>query len=306
MQLSITKSVALTAFIMYAAMSQAQIKISKVANGTRTAVASGGKIDVRIQDDEKALENIVVDIDIAAFKKAYKYDLVGVYYKWQGTTMGYYEHEFDSQLNTKKYGGKGVIPVYLFDTKNFKETDFRTLAEGTYYSGPEGEKTREILIKGYYITGEEGYFDRNDMYKTRNTYSEGELITKVPFGAVFTPEAIAAHDLRLAQNMVSNMSDRFENNVKSNITQYVAPYVATPLYGALADGIQDVWNAKVAAVMAEKDAQKALDGANQLEKDFEVMMNVSRKDKSILKTMNKEIKSKTTIDQKWELIQANA
>lgn len=297
---------ALAAFILSAAAVHSQIKISKVANGTRTAVKSGEKVDIRIGADEMAIDNIVVELDIAALKKTYKYDLIEVGYKWNGTMMGYYDHEFDSQLNVKKYGGKGVVPVYLFNTKNFKETDYRLLAEGTYYSGPEGEKTREIVVVGYYITGEEGYFDRNDVWKTRNTYSKGEPLVKVPFNAVFSAEVIAEHDLNMARRTADELSDRFDRNVKENITQYVAPYVATPLYGALAEGFQEVWDAKVKALMAESDPQKATAAAEQLTKDFELMKTVSQKDKAVLKTMNKEIKTKTTTDQKWELIKANA
>jgi hypothetical protein len=306
MKFGITKSIALATFLLSAAAVHSQIKISKVANGTRTAVKSGEKIDIRIGAEEMALDNIVVDLDIAAFKKAYKYDLVGVYYMWQGAIISYYEHEFDSPLNLKKYGGKGVIPVYLYNTKNFKETDYRILADGTYYSGPDGEKTREIVVKGYYITGEEGYFDQYDVYKTRNTYSSGEPLTKAPFNAVFSPEVMAEHDLRMARATASKLSDNFGNDVKGNVSQYVAPYVNTPLYGALVDGFQEVWDAKVAAVMAESDAQKAAAAVEQLTKDFALMKAISQKDKAVLKTMNKEIKTKTTTDEKWELIKANA
>jgi hypothetical protein len=306
MKFTITKSIALVTLMLSATAVHSQIKVSKVANGTRTSVKSGDKVDIKIGGDEMAIDNIVVEIDIAAFKKTYKYDLVGIYYKWNGRIVSYYEHEFDSQLNTKKYGGKGVVPVYLYNTKNFKETDYQVLSEGTYYSGPEVEKTREIVIEGYYITGEEGYFDYNDNYKTRNTYSRAEPLMKLPFNAVFSAEVIAEHNLIFARNTVSDLSSRFDNDIKWHITQYLAPYINTPMYGALADGFQEVWDAKAAAVMAESDAGKAVAALEQLSKDYELMKAVAQKDKSILKAMNKEIKAKTSIDQKWELIKANA
>ncbi len=305
MKLRITKSLALAAFMLSATAAQSQIKISKVVNGTRTAVKSGDKVDIRIGDDEVAIDNIVAELDIAAFTKTYKYDLVGIYYMSNGHILGYYEHQFESQLNTKKYGGKGVIPVYVYDTKNFKETDYRVMAEGTYYAGAESGG-REIVVKGYYITGEEGYFDAYDNYKFRNTYSEGEPLMKVPFNTVFSPEAIAAYKLKMAHFTVSELSATFEDRVKWNIAQYVAPYIATPMYGALADGFQEVWDAKVEAVLAENDPDKAAAAAEQLEKDYELMKAVSQKDKSALKTMNKEIKSMTSTEEKWQLIKSNA
>lgn len=58
-------------------------------------VKNGDNIMLRIGNDEKVIDNVVVDIDIVVFKKVYKYDVVVVYYMWYGSIMGYYEYEFD-------------------------------------------------------------------------------------------------------------------------------------------------------------------------------------------------------------------
>ena len=305
MQFRITKTIAAAAFVLATVSAQAQFKLYKVTNGTRTAIKSGDKVDIRLAADDAALDNVMVEIDIAAFKKAYKFDRVAIVYTLNNYEVSYYGHTFDSQLNLKKYGGKGLVPVYAFDTKNFKETDFRTLVKGSIsYDGPS-KNVRKVIIYGSYITGEEGYFD-NDTYKTRDVYSAGEQLATIELNAVFNEQRMLDYDYDNAVRALENMSDRFERNVVSNITQYVAPYVATPLYGALADGFKEVWAAKLALVKSETDKQKTIAAVEQLAKDFELMGTVAQKDKAILKTMNKEIKTKTTIEEKWELIKANA
>ena len=51
------------------------------------------------------------------------------------------------------------------------------------------------------------------------------------------------------------------------------------------------------------DASIAL--VKQLYEDYKLMREVSLKDKAILKTMNKEIKTKATPQDKWDYIKAN-
>ena len=308
MQFRITKTITAVAFVLASVSVQAQIKISKVTNGTRTAVKNGDKVDIHLsKTDETVLDNVVVDLDIAAFKKAYKFDRVAIVYTLNNYEVEYYGHTFDSPLNTKKYAGKGIIPVYAYDTKNFKETDFRTLVKGSVnYSGSRTD-VRKVIVYGSYKTGEEGYFDNNDIYKTRDVFSPGEVLASVDLNVIFDEERMLDYDYnRVMNNDLENMSDKFERNIVGNVTQYVAPYVATPLYGALAEGFREVWKSKVDALKAETDKQKAINSVKQLSADYETMYKASQKDKAVLKTMNKDIKTKTTVEEKWELIKANA
>lgn len=101
--------------------------------------------------------------------------------------------------------------------KNFKEIDYCIMVEGMYYFGLDGEKICEIFVKGFYIMGEEGYFDWNDIYKMWNMYFLGELIMKVLVIVVFNLEVIVVSDLKVVCNMVSNLFDGFDRSVKLNI-----------------------------------------------------------------------------------------
>jgi|GEM_PF-3340692 len=306
MQFRITRTIVAATFVLAALSAQAQFKIYKVTNGTRTAIKSGDKVDIRLAADDAVLDNVVVDLDIAAFLKAYKFDRVAIVYTLNNYEVEYYGHTFESTLNLKKYAGKGIIPVYAYDTKNFKETDFRTLVKGSVVYDGSLKDVRKVVIYGSYKTGEEGYFDNNDIYKTRDVFSPGELLATVELNVLFNQQKILDYDYNRSLSDLETMSYRFDRNVLENITQYLAPYVGTPMYGALADGFSDVWKAKVALVKSETDKQKTIDAVAQLAKDFELMATVSNKDKAILKTMNKDIKSKTTLEEKWDLIKSNA
>ena len=157
------KIVLASAVLIFSNAVNAQFKFSKVnvADGVKTGVKAGDKVDMRISPTGTVEQNFVVDIDIAAFRKAYKYDVVIVSYLRNDQVNYSYLHEFESVLNTKKYGGKGIIPVYAYDTKKFKETDYRTLAKNLIeYDGTT--VVRKIAVYGSFITGEEGYFDEKD------------------------------------------------------------------------------------------------------------------------------------------------
>ena len=54
-----------------------------------------------------------------------------------------------------------------------------------------------------------------------------------------------------------------------------------------------------------ENADKYIASVAELNKDLEVMYAVAAKDKAVLKTLNKEIKTKQTTQEKWDYIQAN-
>lgn len=311
------KMVLAGAVLIFSNAVNAQFKFSKVnvADGVKTPVKTGSKVDLNISPTGNVQQNFVVDLDIAAFKKAYKYDVVIVAYLRNDQVTYSYLHEFESVLNTKKYGGKGIIPVYAYDTKKFKETDYRALAKDLIeYEGTK-PVSRKLAVYGSFITGEEGYFDSNDMYQLRNKYSEGELLGYIELNTVYNKKQIEDYNANQkkeeynnAQRYVDNMNSNFKRNVIEKVEQYLAPVVATPMYAALSEGMREVWNAKVKAVEAGKspeNADKYIESVNALEKDLEVFQAVASKDKAILKTMNKDIKTKKTTEEKWEYIQAN-
>lgn len=310
------KIVLASAVLIFSNAANAQFKFSKVnvADGVKTAVKAGDKVDMRISPTGTVEQNFVVDIDIAAFRKAYKYDVVIVSYLRNDQVNKSYIHEFESVLNTKKYGGKGIVPVYAFDTKKFKETDYRTLVKDLIeYDG--STVVRKLAIYGSFITGEEGYFDEKDTYQFRNKYSPGELLGYIELNAVYNKKQIEdfnakkkEEEYNQAQRRVDNMNYNFKRNVTEKVEQYLAPVVATPMYAALSEGLREVWDWKVKAVEAGKspeNADKYIASVIELDKDFELLETIASKDKNVLKTMNKDIKTKKTTQEKWDYIQAN-
>lgn len=306
-----------SAVLIFSNSVNAQFKFSRVnvADGVKTAVKSGDKVDLRISPTGNVEQNFVVDLDLAAFKKAYKYDVIIVSYLRNDKANFSYIHELESVLNTKKYAGKGIVPVYAYDNKKFKETDYRTLAKDLIeYEGP-APVSRKIAVYGSFITGEEGYFDANDTYQFRNKYSEGELLGFIELNTIYNKKQLDDYNAKQklnnyyqAERDLDRMQSGFKRNVVENINQYVAPVVATPLYGALSEGLTEIWNSKVKAVEANKspeNADKYITSVAELNKDLEVMYAVAAKDKAVLKTLNKEIKTKQTTQEKWDYIQAN-
>jgi hypothetical protein len=305
------------AVLMFSNSISAQFKFSRVnvADGVKTAVKSGDKVDLRLSPTGNVEQNFVVDLDLAAFKKAYKYDVIMVAYLRNDKVNFSYIHELESVLNTKKYAGKGIVPVYAYDNKKFKETDYRTLAkDGIEYEGPT-PVSRKIAVYGSFITGEEGYFDANDTYQFRNKYSEGELLGFIELNTVYNKKQLDDYNAKQklnnyyqAERDLDRMQSSFKRSVLENVNQYVAPVVATPIYGALGEGLKEVWDSKVKAVEADKspeNADKFITAVTELNKDLEVMAAVANKDKNVLKTMNKEIKLKKTTQEKWDYIQSN-
>ena len=306
-----------SAVLIFSNSVNAQFKFSRVnvADGVKTAVKSGDKVDLRISPTGNVEQNFVVDLDLAAFKKAYKYDVIIVSYLRNDKANFSYIHELESVLNTKKYAGKGIVPVYAYDNKKFKETDYRTLAKDLIeYEGPT-PVSRKVAVYGSFITGEEGYFDANDTYQFRNKYSEGELLGFIELNTIYNKKQLDDYNAKQklnnyyqAERDLDRMQSGFKRNVVENINQYVAPVVATPLYGALSEGLTEIWNSKVKAVEANKspeNADKYITSVAELNKDLEVMYAVAAKDKAVLKTLNKEIKTKQTTQEKWDYIQAN-
>lgn len=304
------------AVVLFSQVANAQFKFSKVnvSDGAKTLLKAGETTDVKISPTGTVEQNIVVDIDIAAFRKAYKYDVVMVGYIREKSMTYSYIHEFESILNTKKYAGKGIVPVYAWDNKKFKETDFRVLAKDLIeYEGPK-PIVRQVAVYGCYIVGEEGYFDANDKFQFRNKYSEGELLGFVDINTVYNPTQIKAYDDKAkanqfasAQRSVDNLQYNFKRDVMDRINETVAPVVATPIYVALGNGFQEVWDSKVKEVQqynSADNAEKFISMVEQLNNDYQLMYDVIKKDKSRLKTMNKEIKTKTSVQDKWAYIQS--
>ncbi len=304
------------AILLTTQVANAQFKFSKinVADGAKTALKSGDKVDMKISADGKVEQNFVIDLDIAAFRKAYKYDVVYFAYLKNNYITYNYIHEFESVLNQKKYGDKGIIPVYAYDNKKFKETDFRVLAQDII--DYEGSKpvTRQVAVYGCYVIGEEGYFDNNDKFQFRNKYSERELLGYIDLNTIYNPTQIKEYNVKAreanfasAQGSINNMNYRFKRDIMARINETVAPVVATPIYVALGNGFQDVWDAKL------KDAQKynSLEQADafiaavqELDEMFSIMYNAVSKDKSYLKVMNKDIKTKGSVQEKWDYIKS--
>lgn len=311
------KIVLVGAVFIFSNSVNAQFKFSKVnvADGIKTGVKSGEKVDLRLNPTGNVEQNFVVDLDIAAFRKAYKYDVVTIAYLRNDQINFSYIHEFESILNTKKYGGKGIIPIYAYDTKKFKETDYRVLAKDLIEYDGSTSIVRKIAVYGNYITGEEGYFDANENYQFRNKYSEGELLGYIELNTIYNKKQLEDYNAKQklnnyyqAERDLDRMQSSFERNVLQNVNQYVAPVVATPIYGALSDGLTEVWNSKVKDVEAQKspeNADKFITSVTELSKDLELMYTIATKDKNLLKTMNKEIKTKKTTLEKWDYIKSN-
>ncbi len=292
----------------------AQFKFSKinVADGVKTALKAGDKIDVYINENGTVKQNVVVEIDIAACRNAYKYDIITVGYVKNGYLLHRQDHEFESMLNSKKYGNKGTIPVYAFDNKKFKETDFRVLAtDKVEYEGED--IVRKIAVYGQYITGEEGYFDRNDRYQWRNKVSELELLGYVDLIAHYPTEQINAYNVaakakRYASDQydVTRNDDYFKRDVLSKIEASRAPVVDTPILAALSNGYKEVWNWKLKEVKQYDSKETSEMFSTKVTELYEMykIMYESVSDKERLKSMNKEIKSHTTVEQKWMYIKS--
>lgn len=304
------------AVVLFSHVANAQFKFSKinVANGAKTLLKQGEKVDLKISPTGTVEQNLVVDLDIAAFRKAYKYDVVTIAYIRENSITYKYIHEFESVLNKKKYEGKGIIPIYAYDNKKFKETDFRVLAKDLIeYEGPK-PIVRQVAVYGNYIVGEEGYFDENDKFQFRNKYSEGELLGFIEINTIYNPAQINAYaekekanKFASAQRSVDNLQYRFKRDIIDKINETVAPVVATPIYLALGNGFQEVWDWRVKEVQqfnSTENAEKYMSMVEQLNQDYQLMYDIIRKDKNHLKTLNKGIKEKTSTQNKWDYIQS--
>ena len=302
------------AALLFSQVSIAQFKISKVnqPDGAKTLLKSGSTLDIHINDDGTVKENFLVELDIAAFRAAHNYDVVAVIFHKNDYDNYRLDHEFESQLNAKKYGNKGIIPFYVFNTKNFKETDVRVLTEN--YFKCEGDQVCKIAVYGQYVTGTEGYFDRNERYQTRNLLSSRELLGYIDIKPVYSAKKLEEYNVTVGDKVYSDLQYRMrrvEDLYKREVLGYIedsrVPVVDTPVYFALSSAFNDVFKAKLKEAK-DYDQRESLETFRkkvvELDELVQMMYEKAKANKSNYKALNKQVKALTTTQQRLEFIQA--
>jgi hypothetical protein len=297
---------------------QAQVNYYKIQNGVKTALKQNESVIINLNGERIPDINILVEIDLKSFKSTYKYDNIYVSFSEIEKTgympTGYSSFSFDSPMNQKKYGDAKYLQFYLFGTPEVKNDNNAIYLRTPYIDYNEANDKFAIRIRGRYKIKTEEYYE-NSTWKTRDIFSDLESIPNFVFSPI---TFILSEEGMINERYQKLISDGFSTieDIKGTRTisydlakeyQYVKgfetniPLVGpSPNYPNVFEAMKTIYEAKSNEITNEPDHKKALDLLYQWNKDY-VYLIVSTKDKSILKTLNKELKGKTEVQSKLDI-----
>jgi hypothetical protein len=320
MKRSILLTMAMCAMVIAA---KAQIKYYKIEKGVKTELKNGENVDLAVDGESKVQTNLLVEIDIKDFRAKNNHDNMVV--QWMDKRLNsdarnersFVHITFDDPFIQKKYAGVNVLKVYLFKTDdNANDPKALFLEKSSTINLYYLDYTYQLKVSGRYIQKVEEYYE-DKTWKKRNVYSalepisaSGELIFK------YAKEALAGEQYKQLVDPgkeekdgvkgLDRIKDVFSNEVYVIKREKInVPVVGSvEAYKEIPKALETIWVAKSQQILDEKDKQKAIDMLLQLNKDYKVCM-VSELDKSVLKSINKELKGLSTADEMYAVFKKN-
>jgi hypothetical protein len=317
------RSILLAMAICSMAIAKAQIKYYKVEKGVKTELKAGENVDLAVDAESNIQTNVLVEIDIKDFRAKHNYDNMIIQWMDKRTDGGstiersFVHYTFDDPFILKKFAGVNILKVYLFKTDD-NASDSKALFLQNYSSVNLSylDYTYQVKVSGRYIQKVEEYYE-DKTWKKRNVYSTLEPISS---SAVFTykysKEGLVAEQYKQFVNPgneskngvtgLNSIKSTFSNEIYSIKRETInVPVVgAIEAYKEIPKALEAIWAAKSQPILDEKDKQKAMDLLMQLNKDYKVCV-VSGLDKSVLKSINKELKGLNTADEMYAVFKKN-
>lgn len=293
----------------------AQINFYKVKNGVNTPVKTSEEIEINLDDNLVPDCNILVELDLKAFKSAYKYDDILIsYLEKDGGHVASFNFTFDSQLNLKKYGDAKTVRFYLFATDQANEDNNNISLIKPFVSFSGSKKQYYIQVAGRYREKEEEYYD-NGAWKVRDIWSKNEPLAKFTTSAIkFKPSEGAVLVAKFDQ-LINRGYGEFEGttgirSVHDKVTEHIKtvksfqtniPVVGTsPNYPQVYEAMSEILKSKEDEINGMSDKKQALAKLEHWNKEYTYLL-VGDKGKDALKALNKDLKGAGSISDKMEL-----
>lgn len=297
----------------------AQVKIYKLSNGSKIEATKEEPIKVELNDEDKPIDNVLMQIDIEEFREKYNYDVITIQIGRSGFNDGFIRHEFNSDLYKKKYGDLNQFNIYAFNNSEYEEGqgNFGLVSEKVYYRGYVKEADQLLRILGQYITGQEEYYDedRNSIRK-RNVYSNAEEV--ILFKVQFTQSESAIIESRYLdlieeENGISGQKrslNRCAFSLEKKTSDRPFPlsiFLTDPeKYEHLSDVLYEIAEYKFDEIKQEKDKAKALELYDEWDKENEILcIKETASNEKQLQDLEEKLKKSTdlkTTKQKMEFI----
>jgi hypothetical protein len=322
--------------LILAGTAHAQFQFYTIEKGVKTAQKGADQILINIDENLKSDKNVMLEVNVAEFKKKYTYNLfaIGLFCSSLGTERYLMRQPvvFGSELYTTKYGTDKVLRFYLFpdETTASDNKAFVFYAGNDWYNKFTYESTLDTLhfqLEGRYKTGSE-FYSENGSVKERDLFTEAEQlkIASSPF-VRFEPTE------KLKQDHQRKMDeDRYKKTISdygySSTYQRGSEYYLTLLgiegklgeesdrivttyniggvggvilYPQIAKAIEEIGDYKSALIKAEPDMYKALEMMDAWSVDYKKLFITDSLTEDQRKALNKQLKAAPDAAAKYQI-----
>lgn len=279
-----------------------QFTVYKLSNSTKTEIKAGETVELNINDDLTAQDNIMVELDIKAFRAKYKYDEVVITTQYGEGGTSYYPFMFDEPVNVKRYSDQKKIYFYLYRTAEAESNPLHYIMSEQAKVSDASENAYAFRVNGRYLKDTEEYYDKG-VWKKRNIYTDAEPL----FKAVYRKKLSDAYYLdKRHVRMIQSALDYSEGQLKNlyYTTRDIKLYynTGTAAYPQIYKDIEVVADGMYDKIQAMTDKQAAIDQLVAWSRRAKTLA-VGKLDKKILKELNKELKAATSFEDKLALFQ---
>lgn len=182
---------ALSAMLMASQLSLAQITCFKLENGNKTPLKEGEKFEITVNKDQQieTNSNIMVELDLVAFKKKYNYDNFRIRLRFVDNEYSYSYNlgkawvsaseyiKFSDPFFLKKYANLKTLQFYLIKTDETTTANSFSLIKSMSFDPTLAKENFQLIVEGGYVKGEEEYYDKDSKsWKKKDILSDFERI----------------------------------------------------------------------------------------------------------------------------------
>ncbi|MES2589297.1 MAG: hypothetical protein V4622_09970 [Bacteroidota bacterium] len=286
----------------------AQVKYYKIQDGAKTLLKEAEQITIPLNDKMESNVNILMEVDMVAFKKTYTYQQITSTLNYNSNGKAYIKDNIywniESDLFKAKYGADKTLSYYLLGTAEVLKNPKNMY----YYKGSitldNADDTVYFDIEAAYKTGKEGYFE-NNAYKERDVFSKREYVPnpKSPIIRYEIPASILLDDKYKSyvnpgyaeskeligfRNIQRKLEDELRQikDIKQNVP--VVGFVYT--FAEVSRAMETIVKSRENQIKNETDKQKALDLLAVWNKDYTFLLVLEKSETPTLKALNKKMK----------------
>ncbi len=291
---------------------QAQVKYYKLQNGAKTLLKEGERIIIPLNEKMESDVNILLEVDLVAFKKAYTYQLISATMAYKSGGKAFVKDKIDwnmgSELFKSKHGTDKTLSYYLFGTEEVRKNPKNMYYYKDFITMDNADDTIYFDLEAAYKTGTETYFE-NNAYKERDVFSKREYVPNpkspiisysIPASKLLEEKYKSYVDPGYAESKeligMYNLHKKLEEEVRAikSVKQNVPVLGEVHTFAEVARAMELIISSREKQIKDETDKQKALDLLAAWNKDYTfLMVNEKSSSAAALKPLNKKMKGIT-------------